>query len=73
MKEQINTFKKGVIKMNLSPLKSIKKYCYECSGNSKKNVRECHITDCPLFPFRQGRNPNRKNIASKPTGTNLKG
>ncbi len=44
----------------LTPLKAIKKHCLECSGYEKKEVRECVIKDCVLFPFRQGSNPNRK-------------
>lgn len=46
--------------MKLTPLKAIKKHCLECSGYEKKQVRECVIKDCVLFPFRQGSNPNRK-------------
>lgn len=48
--------------MHLSPVKAIKKYCLDCSGGSKKEVRECIILDCPLYPFRMGKNPNRKGI-----------
>ncbi len=46
--------------MKLTPLKAIKKHCLGCSGYEKKQVRECVIKDCVLFPFRQGSNPNRK-------------
>lgn len=48
--------------MHLSPVKAIKKHCLDCSGGSKKEVRECIIQDCPLYPFRLGKNPNRKGI-----------
>jgi hypothetical protein len=51
---------KGIKEMHLSPVKAIKKHCLDCSGNSKKEVRECIIQDCPLYPFRLGKNPNRK-------------
>lgn len=44
----------------LSPVKAIKAKCLDCSGASKKEVRECIIQDCPLYPFRLGKNPNRK-------------
>lgn len=44
----------------LSPVKAIKRHCLDCSGGSKKEVRECIIQDCPLYPFRLGKNPNRK-------------
>ena len=46
--------------MKITPLKAIKKHCLECSGYEKKQVRECAIKDCVLFPFRLGSNPNRK-------------
>ena len=49
----------------LTPLKAIKKHCLECSGYEKKQVRECVIKDCALFPFRQGSNPNRKGCTIK--------
>jgi len=48
--------------MHLSPVKAIKKHCLDCSGGSKKEMRECIIQDCPLYPFRIGKNPNRKGI-----------
>ena len=44
----------------LTPVKSIRKKCVECTGGSLKEVRECVIPDCPLFPYRMGKNPNRK-------------
>lgn len=48
--------------MHLTPVKAIKKHCLDCSGGFKKEVRECIIQDCPLYPFRLGKNPNRKGI-----------
>ena len=48
--------------MQLTPVKAIKKHCLECSGNSKKELRECVINNCPLYPYRMGKNPNRKGI-----------
>lgn len=53
--------------MHLSPVKAIKKHCLDCSGGSKKEVRECIIQDCPLYPFRLGKNPNRKGLRLKTT------
>jgi len=50
---------------NLSPLKSIRKHCLECTCGSMNEVKKCIITDCPLFPFRFGKNPNRKGIGNK--------
>ena len=33
-----------------------------CSGWSQKEVRLCVIPDCPLYPYRSGKNPSRKGI-----------
>lgn len=46
--------------MSPSPLKSIRKKCLDCSCGSYKEVENCVITDCPLYPFRFGTNPKRK-------------
>ena len=40
-------------------LRAIKRRCFDCSGCSKADVRNCKFTDCDLWPFRQGKNPNR--------------
>jgi len=45
----------------ITPVKAIRLYCLECSGGSFKDVRECVIPDCPLYPFRLGKNPNYTN------------
>lgn len=40
-----------------SPLKAIRAKCLDCSGDYLKEIKECPITDCPLYPFRMGKNP----------------
>ncbi len=50
-----------------TPVKAIREKCLECSAGQAKEVRECLIHDCSLYPFRLGKNPNRKGIG------NLKG
>lgn len=40
-----------------SPLKAIKAKCLDCSGDYVSEVKGCPITDCPLYPFRLGKNP----------------
>ncbi len=63
----------------LTPIKAIRANCIECSGGSLREVRECHITDCALWPYRMGTHPERKgmggniaNLTKKPVlaGTN---
>lgn len=46
----------------ISPLKAIRFYCIECSGDSPKEVKLCPISDCPFYQFRLGNNPNRSGI-----------
>jgi len=53
-----------MIILGLTPLRAIRKNCIDCSGGSKQEVRGCKITDCPLYLYRFGRNPNRKGIGN---------
>ena len=46
----------------LTPMKAIRKNCLDCSGGSVGEVRECVITDCPLYNFSLGKNSARKGI-----------
>ena len=46
-------------------LKAIKRYCLDCSGASRPEVRACGRFGCPLHPFRLGNNPNRKMSAEQ--------
>lgn len=47
-------------KKNVTALKAIRAKCLDCSGGSSEEVRQCVIPDCPLYPFRLGKSPNRK-------------
>ena len=53
------------MKNQKTPLLAIRQHCLECSGGIPKEVRYCHITDCPLYEYRFGKNPNRKGIGRK--------
>jgi len=33
----------------------IRKKCLDCSAYSYVEVKDCQFTDCPLFPFREGK------------------
>lgn len=39
----------------VSPLKAIRLKCLECCAGSSNEVRDCHMGDCPLWPYRFGR------------------
>ena len=49
----------------LRPLRAMRVKCLECCCNNSAEVRRCHMTDCPLWPFRMGRNPNRAGMGSR--------
>ena len=40
-----------------SPVKAIHAFCIDCSGGSSSEVRSCMSANCPLHPFRFGKNP----------------
>ena len=37
---------------NLTRDRAIKLKCLDCSGGSTKDVYECQIVKCPLYPYR---------------------
>lgn len=39
-----------------SPIAAIRKRCVTCSGGSHKEVEQCAVTNCELWPFRFGEN-----------------
>jgi len=41
--------------------KSIRKYCYWCSGNQSKEIKLCPASDCPLHTLREGGKPSGLN------------
>ena len=43
----------------MTPLQAIRSKCLDCCCGQAKEVRLCVCPDCPLFPFRFGKNPNR--------------
>ena len=45
-----------------TPLKAIRKKCLDCSYWSPKEVRECTCIDCPIYPYRFGRRPDKSTI-----------
>jgi len=57
-----NTVVEEGLKGMLTPIKAIRANCLRCSVNQPSEVKKCVIPDCPLFPYRFGKNPNRKGI-----------
>lgn len=44
----------------MTPVRAIRAKCLDCCCGQMQEVRLCPCSDCPLYPFRMGRNPNRK-------------
>ena len=38
----------------------IRSYCIACMGGHRNEVRNCHLTNCELWPYRMGTNPFAK-------------
>lgn len=41
----------------LTPVRAIRLKCLDCCCGQVKEVRQCPITDCPLYGYRFGRRP----------------
>lgn len=41
----------------MSPYKIMRQKCLDCVGFQASEVRKCVCTDCPLFPYRMGKDP----------------
>lgn len=53
-----------------TPIKAIRAKCLDCSGDSPKKVKLCHIPECALYPYRFGVRPD---TAAKKFGKALSG
>lgn len=49
----------------LTPIKAIRAKCLDCAGDSSNDVRDCVITECPLYAYRLGKNPRIKREVSE--------
>lgn len=56
----LHPFRTGKAIKGASKLKAIRQYCLGCGEGTHKAVQKCQFTDCPLYPYRFGKNPNRK-------------
>ncbi len=41
----------------LTPIKAMRAKCLDCCGGIAKEVRECSIIKCPIWPYRMGKRP----------------
>lgn len=44
----------------LRPMRAIREKCMDCCCGQVAMLRDCRITGCAIWPYRRGRNPNRK-------------
>ena len=49
-------------KLYTTPIKSIRKKCLDCTCNQPKEIRLCPIINCPLYPYRMGRRPDKATL-----------
>lgn len=47
--------------IRLTPIRAIRFYCLQCSCGQVKEIRECPITVCALYPYRLGKRPKNEN------------
>ena len=43
-----------------NPVKAIRAKCLDCCCGQANEVKLCPCSDCPLYPFRFGKNPYRQ-------------
>ena len=48
-----------------TPLKASRAKCLDCCAGQINEVRQCPCMDCPLYPYRFGKNPNRAGMVNK--------
>ena len=46
-------------------LTELRRHCLSCAENAAE-VRRCAVIDCPLWPFRMGRNPHNARRGKNP-------
>lgn len=47
------------IEVRTSPMKAIRLKCLDCTCFSVHEIKLCTVSNCPLFPYRLGKNPGR--------------
>ena len=48
--------------MQTNPVKVIREKCVDCCCGSWLEVEKCTAVNCPLHPWRMGKNPYRKKV-----------
>ena len=45
-----------------TPIKAIRKKCLDCTCGQVLEIRECPVIECPLYPYRMGRRPDKATV-----------
>lgn len=45
-----------------TPIKAIRKKCLDCTCGQVKEIRDCPIINCALYPYRMGRRPDKSTL-----------
>ena len=45
-----------------TPINAMRKKCLDCSCFQPKEVRLCPCVDCPIYPYRMGRRPDKATL-----------
>ena len=56
---------------NLTPMKSIRLKCLDCTCNQPREIRLCPIENCPLYPYRKGKRPKENNNETAHTAVEI--
>ena len=48
-------------------LTAVRAYCLQCSGGSRREVEDCRLRQCPLYPYRSCKAMAVPTAKSKPT------
>lgn len=49
----------------MTPIKAIRAKCLDCCCGQYKEVKLCPCSDCPLYPYRLGKDPHRAGTVNK--------
>jgi len=45
-----------------TPIKAMRAKCIDCCCGSHKEIKECTVIDCDLYPYRMGRRPDQATL-----------
>lgn len=49
-------------KLYETPIKAIRMKCLDCCSGQNKEIRLCTVINCPIYPYRFGRRPDKSVI-----------